>query len=589
MTTQDAGGIRVRILGDDSDLQQKLRDSTNELVKWGAAATAAAATSAVALTARSSEAAREIQNLSSIAGLSTGEFQRMAAGARTIGIEQDKLSDIVKDVSDKVGDFIQTGAGPMADFFEQIAPQIGVTADQFRNLNGADALQLYVSSLEKANLSQSEMTFFMEAIASDANALLPLMRNNGQAMNEVADRAERLGTVLSEIEVQQLADAGQAFDDVKQVIDGVTDSLAVELSPIIQAVADEFLEAAEDTGGFQSAVETAFNMTIKGAAFAADALRGIEVVIKGLEIGFWGLQAGSGVVLRSISEGVDSVVNGAKATINTLIDAVNAIPFIDPLEKLETGSSGITDFFTEATEAATQNMQEKIAELHELLMEPMPGDSVLQWAADVKEAAEQVAETQVRQREEQSAHNEAVAETNTTFREKEKKDAKKLADDLKAIQHQSLMDRLSITSQMFGNIGTLMNTENKRLFQIGKIAAISQAGVDGISAAISSYKEGAKIGGPIVGAAFAGTSLIATGSMIAQLSSRSFGDTSNPSAPASGATDPGAGAEGGQGGGVSSTLRVSGLDRNSLFTGDMVRELAGKLLDFQADGGQVVL
>ena len=63
----------------------------------------------------------------------------------------------------------------MADFFENIAPQVGVTADQFRKLNGADALQLYVSSLQKANVSQNDMTFYLEAIASDASYLLPLL------------------------------------------------------------------------------------------------------------------------------------------------------------------------------------------------------------------------------------------------------------------------------------------------------------------------------------------------------------------------------------------------------------------------------
>jgi len=80
----------------------------------------------------------------------------------------DKVADIIKDVNDKIGDFIATGAGPMADFFENIAPKVGVTADQFARLSGQDALALYVKSLEAANLSQAEMTFYMEAIASDA-------------------------------------------------------------------------------------------------------------------------------------------------------------------------------------------------------------------------------------------------------------------------------------------------------------------------------------------------------------------------------------------------------------------------------------
>jgi hypothetical protein len=37
----------------------------------------------------------------------------------------------------------------MKDFFEQIAPKVNVTAAQFAKLSGPEALQLYVSSLEK--------------------------------------------------------------------------------------------------------------------------------------------------------------------------------------------------------------------------------------------------------------------------------------------------------------------------------------------------------------------------------------------------------------------------------------------------------
>ena len=68
-----------------------------------------------------------------------------------------------------------------------------MTADRFKALSGPQALGLYVAALEKANLSQAEMTFFMEAIASDSTALLPLLRNNGQLMRELGDEAENMG------------------------------------------------------------------------------------------------------------------------------------------------------------------------------------------------------------------------------------------------------------------------------------------------------------------------------------------------------------------------------------------------------------
>lgn len=142
--------------------------------------------------------AADIGKLAALAGTTAVELQLFSAGAKTVGLEMAKTADIIKDVNDKVGDFISTGGGSMADFFENIAPAVGVTAEQFAKLSGPQALQLYVSSLEKANLSQAEMTFYMEALASDSTALLPLLRNNGKEMSTLGDEAQRTGRILND-------------------------------------------------------------------------------------------------------------------------------------------------------------------------------------------------------------------------------------------------------------------------------------------------------------------------------------------------------------------------------------------------------
>ncbi len=200
------------------------------------------------------KAAKEIVGLARVANATVPEFQKMAFGAKSVGIETDQLSDILKDMSDRVGDFLTTGGGPMADFFEKIAPQVGVTAEQFRKLSGPDALQLYVSSLEKANLSQSEMVFFMEAIASDASRLLPLMIDNGAAMALTAEQAEALGIALSEVDAQNITDAAKQIDAVGSVFDALSDQLAAEVSPLVSALGKQFLDLTEDARGVDQAV-----------------------------------------------------------------------------------------------------------------------------------------------------------------------------------------------------------------------------------------------------------------------------------------------------------------------------------------------
>lgn len=214
--------------------EKRMKQISDSAAKLGAAVgagLAAGVTALGAITVSAISSATEVAKLASVANVSTTDFQKLAAGAKLVGVEQDKLSDILKDVNDKVGDFLNTGGGEMKDFFEQIAPKVGVTAEQFRNLSGSQALGLYVSSLEKAKVSQSDMTFYMEAIANDATLLLPLLRNNSEGFKRFGDAAEAAGSIMDEKTVRAAKELQAANWLVDQSISGITNQLTAALLP----------------------------------------------------------------------------------------------------------------------------------------------------------------------------------------------------------------------------------------------------------------------------------------------------------------------------------------------------------------------
>lgn len=272
---------------------------------------AAGAGIAIAWARDMAQAGKEISNLSRLAGTSVEQFQRLSYGARTVGIEQQKFADILKDTQDKIGDFIQTGGGPLADFFENIAPQVGVTIDQFRSLSGADALGLYVSSLEKANISQSEMTFFLEAIASDSALLLPLLRNNGQAMGELASEADRLGIVMNSSTVA----AAQELDRNLQRLDAVVRSVSITFGNQVLPVLSEFIGNAVDAATEVDGVKTATDALARdialpdwidtvgqGLAIVADVAVGLGKTLHTVTLSFQAVAADVRAALASIAQ-----------------------------------------------------------------------------------------------------------------------------------------------------------------------------------------------------------------------------------------------------------------------------------------------
>uniref|UniRef100_UPI003D2BFF2B phage tail tape measure C-terminal domain-containing protein n=1 Tax=Pseudomonas sp. p1(2021b) TaxID=2874628 RepID=UPI003D2BFF2B len=260
------------------ETQKRMAEIKKSAERLGAAvgATFAAIPAAVAgLVASSAAAAKEISNLSSLAGLSSAEFQRYAAAASSVGIQQDKLSDIFKDTNDKVGDFLATGGGELKSFFETIAPKVGVTAEQFRRLSSAEALQLYVSSLQKANVNQAQMTFFMEAIADEATALVPLLADGGRKFKELGAAAQAAGMILDDATISSAKEFNNQLTVLGQYASSAKTALAAEFMPVLAQMSKDLVATTKEAGGLQAQMKSLANSLVETVAVVASVGDGI--------------------------------------------------------------------------------------------------------------------------------------------------------------------------------------------------------------------------------------------------------------------------------------------------------------------------
>jgi hypothetical protein len=524
------GDIAVQVGADVSKLQDGMRKGgrsvknfeaksakmAKNFAKVGVAVTAAAvgiAASVFKMAQSSGQAAADIKNLSNVAGVGVESFQRLAVGARTVGLEQEKLADIFKDVNDKFGDFMATGAGPLADFFENIAPAIGVTAEQFAKLSGPEALQLYVTSLEKAGVSQQQMTFYMEALASDATALVPLLSRGGAAMNAYGDEAQRAGRIMSE----DMVAAGVELD---KKLKGITSELQTKAKIAVIEYSDEILAAADFITGtlipaIGSFIENiaAFAESMKPAIDALGRFLSLAQAAAGVEVGSadyspkeqsrldadkptgGGDPSNSGVFY--VDENGEVQEYGAGTPAIPGITAPATKPKIALVKKKKPKGSkkgGGATIDRDDLEA----MQELFAEEAELID--------MQYEANLEKLRE---------------FRDAKLTTEDEFNALEADIKKKHEDDMLALERAAQQQRLQSFSGALGDLSSLMQSENKKLFKIGQAAAIAEAVVSGYGAAVSAWEKGMKVGGPTVAYAFVGASLAKTGALISSISSAS--------------------------------------------------------------------
>lgn len=200
----------------------------------------------------------DIQKFSKLANASVREFQYYAKGAETAGISLESFADKMKDMQDRIGDFQQTGGGPLADFFTNIAPKVGVTIQQFQKLSGPEALQLFYNSLEKAGASTNDMKFYMEAIISDSSLLIPLLEKGGKGFKEWGDAAEKAGAIMSDDLVKSLAQARKNLQLMDLQWQGVEARLVNNVVPAIETVIENWDDIKAVTIAVSAGIATRF-------------------------------------------------------------------------------------------------------------------------------------------------------------------------------------------------------------------------------------------------------------------------------------------------------------------------------------------
>lgn len=348
------------------------------VLTYGAIAVSGAAAVGAGVLAMATEyanAARELQTFASISNTTTQEFQKMAVGAETMGISSEKLSDQLKDFNEKLGEFITIGSGGAVDFFEQIATKTEGSAEgarklalEMQNLSGPKALQLYVDKLEEAGVTQQQMSFYLESMASDTTNLIPLLKNGGEGFKFWADAAERAGVIMDESAIKKANELSVQMKLLDLQVKGAKNQFIQGLMPALVSVGDSLTDATTETNLMADAGATLGNVFMGVAAMgmgvyavikmlsnaiaglAVDAVNAKKMVDKTSENGTWADK------LPGIKLGKALIIGTANARFNENSGVQMAMQ--DNARVAEDIGNTITNIFSKTTSEAVEAMAE---------------------------------------------------------------------------------------------------------------------------------------------------------------------------------------------------------------------------------------
>jgi len=206
------------------------------MLAWGGGFASAAAASTI----WRAHMIRDTQAVSRALGVSITDLQALQYAGESLGVSSDKVGDILKDFSEKLGIAFRDGTGDAM----AVIDELGMSLDQLRGLS-ADQQFLTVFDRIGELSDRNQQISMLEDLASDASLLIPILGNVTGLMLE----AKQVGYALSEQDAQAIVDYSAAWDGVGAALTGVGNQVTLLASQQTTGLVNGLAAAIRDNAG----------------------------------------------------------------------------------------------------------------------------------------------------------------------------------------------------------------------------------------------------------------------------------------------------------------------------------------------------
>lgn len=214
----------------------KLGNGIKTAAEWGTAivgGASAAVGGLLAVTNQTAEYADEIDKLSERTGINREELQRWKYAAAQSGADIGKLEVGIKTLSGYMDDAMN-GSKKATDAFAAL----GISVDDLRNKSQEEIFEEVMKSLGDMEQGATRNAIGADLLGRSYTELLPLLNAGSDGMQELKDRADELGIVMSEEAVKANVTFGDTLQDIKESFGGIVRGLTDSFLPMMQQFAD---------------------------------------------------------------------------------------------------------------------------------------------------------------------------------------------------------------------------------------------------------------------------------------------------------------------------------------------------------------
>jgi hypothetical protein len=328
------------------------------------------AVGAVALSAIYKQSSANIDALAKQAdklGMTTQSLAGLQHAADLTGVSSKALNKGLLDMTVKVQDAAK-GTGEAKDALEEL----GLNAQVLAKMSPDQQFTKIAEAMKGVEHHGNKIAIAYDLFGAKGTDLINTLALGEAGLNKTAKEAEALGISLNRVDASKVEAANDSLTKSAGVFTGIGNSITVGLSPYVNALSDEFYNAALESGGFGEFTTKALNAVVEAVAYSANVIHGLKAV--------WL------VVKLAASAAITGILEGLQWLDSGLTSFLNALPGV------EAKASGFISGMADAMRDQMNTIQD---DLTTFAMKPLPHDGIVAWAEEAKrksiEAAEVVA------------------------------------------------------------------------------------------------------------------------------------------------------------------------------------------------------
>ena len=260
-----------------------------------------------------------LNDFSARTGIGVEALQGYSIAAKLAGVDTEQFGSAVQKLA------VNIGKATPGDALDKSLRAINLSVAELRSLAPEEQFGAISNAISQLPTAADRAAAAVALFGKQGAALAPLFREGATSIDELTARAERLGAIVPESLIANIAEMNDRFDLVSATVQGIVGRVIGQLAPAVAAVTDEFLKFIETFNngvGGQGIADKIADVLLDGAEMFAGVF---DKVFTDFD-GFTSILSDTGDVFRfvgnilvSVSEGLRYIFNIFEVVGNNLL------------------------------------------------------------------------------------------------------------------------------------------------------------------------------------------------------------------------------------------------------------------------------